>query len=1059
MQENNSLEIISEKILQEKIKFLVWNYKIDIMIICYEKSYELHRLGYKHEEIFKREEKCEILDLKFIEEKEILAIFLSDKTVNFVDYSKGDFLLKHKFSKNKNFSTSKIFDLNKKESKSFQNILNNNANKNNSENQNFFNMSQNFFSTEIFYPQKINNSSSSINNNKNNNILYINEEEEDKKENFSVNEIITKNPFFKDLTFNSFSKIDISHLNFLNNKFYLAPAITLDKSNNNIELELTLGHLIKLSTIKLNPNQNIFDIKFLDKNIFILLENKPCEQIQQISSNLLSPEPEFKLKINFLNLDFLGNSYNDISLFSYLVYTSVHIIEYINNIFGIFNKIFIKLGIILFDKYIFANNLEHQINTENEKEYKQILNKQLKNLFYLGSFSDDNKIKNLLDKDLFEGNSINKLDENIHFNLKNIEDIIIENIKPSINTLIYNYNQIKLIQNNFGCSKNIQNNNIQQFIFSLGLNQDEKLKKNFWKYDKICENIYNKFEEFIIEINELKLNYRNFLGWIYTFNPIYREKEKDKEQQATLAKNILTANQVDYNRLFYFINDTSYEMNNLCMIIDNNIEGNSNNTINLGEKEENLEKNILKHYSKSIKGYDRFLYLNLDKDEKEKKSNFKILENVMYKNSSSSDLLSNNNSNYNLEFKNKLENLVKNSKFSNKIKLEELFINSINTNKNNFSTSNQTKLDEEQDISNKENIINEQIPKIHQKKKRKILKRENSNIEIDDLLIKKENILSKDFYSELVKNNEIKFNSLKNLLVELKDFYVNLNSEVTKKISDSITFENILTITGLNQNCIKKISWMEESPCYFPYFQEINSNLNTKNKFFYMEKILFVWYYDSKTNFYNIVLFHFVFKILNKKKFDFNKEIDLNLNQKNLQVEKVSFIKFPINFKNISILDFCIHKNKNLLFLVKTIDEKNENLGNFSPMQNLNNINVSISQPNITGSLLNEDNKGNDSKFSNSYKMNKFSNEKNCRFTLIVSEIYNYNFENIEFLNNNLDENNIEINIQNLSKGDQIKIDKFIDLDCSENSYISPGKRSFISLIDVKKNKISIIDI
>ena len=47
-------------------------------------------------------------------------------------------------------------------------------------------------------------------------------------------------------------------------------------------------------------------------------------------------------------------------------------------------------------------------------------------------------------KDLFTEGSLNKLDDKIHFNLKNIESIIIGNLKPALNRI-----EVYLKENHF----------------------------------------------------------------------------------------------------------------------------------------------------------------------------------------------------------------------------------------------------------------------------------------------------------------------------------------------------------------------------------------------------------------------------------------------------------------------------------------------------------------------------------------------------------------------------------------------------------------------------------
>lgn len=1280
MQENNNLDIISEKILQEKIKFLVWNSKIDIIIICYDQSYELQRLGYKHEEIFKKEEKCEILDIKFIEDKEIIAVFLKDKTINFVEYSKGEFLLKHKFSKSKNFSASKMFDLNKKESKNFSSIFNF------SEGQNYFANPQNTFTTEIFNFENLknfynqNNDSNEYNNisncpgdhyynNHDDNINTNNKDDECNNYNYLIDEINKQNPFFKDLTFNSFSKIDISYLNFLNGKFDFTPSLIFDKTNTEAEIDISLGYLIKIGSLSLKSiakknsgfateiadvtgkieNKNIFDVKFLEKNNFIILES---EQQSAVSGDI-------SLNFNFLCLNLLSRDYADISLYCYLIFNSIQIIEYVNNILGIFSKIFYKLGMTFFDKYIFANGLEHEINSENEPKFKEALRNQLKTLFYLGTWADNKTLKNFFEKDLFEGNSLSKLDESMHFNLKNIEDILIENVKPCINTLIFNYNQIQNLKKGLNVSeKNAKSGNIKieaNKNIPSPINEDES---NIHFY---CENIYNKFEQLLIEINETKTNYRNFLSWLYSFNPAVRERDKNPQESNINPKSVLLTHQVDYNRLFYFINDTDYNMTNLIKYIENIIV--KDHEINSQNELEIYEKEIVNSYKRGISTYDRFVYLKTERDPPTEaklyglydsqgsnlinnkvleKINFKIFKNPIFQKILLDDerkLQDLNKQKKQSEmqmqldkerqavendafqafreyqtktpFAKKLENLIKNSKLYNLNLQEEIFIDSINkytdedqTNDMLYNRLNDNKIkekaqaegnndllisNENDNHSNKENIfenkkfetdknittnednitnnrnsglycrvdneinnnnnnkaknlngnigsnnntnnnrsghdnnimeiesnneviINNNTSYIHANAPSSDVKNNNNNNPTsnsnNDELISNLKEINKNFMKDLIKQNKMKENSLRNLLVELKDYYTNLNNQIIHKISNEISFENILKITGLNQKNVKRILWMDENPCYLPYFQN-NEDERSKGKQTYLEKLLYIWYYDCKQKCFVIILLHFMFNILNKLMFRINKDLSFNIRQKNLKIEKLSFIKFPINLKNINIIDFCIHKNKNLIFLVKSIEEKslNPNTGaNISqseetascnvsnnkasnidsgnnntfayPNKIFHNNNLKINEKhktNATGEVINNNNMGgsninNNNISSKSSNMNITNPENNARYTLIVSEISNYNFEEINLLENqqisrdaqqyqNPWANPLTLDIDIFNKTDAIKIDKLIDLDCSENSYVSAGKRSFISIIDIKKNKISILDL
>lgn len=1000
MQENKVLEIISEKILQEKIKCLVWNSKIDLIIICYNKSYELQRLGFRHEEIFRKQEKCEILDIKFIEDKEIIAVFLEDKSVNFVDYSNGALLLNHKFSKNLNIPKSKPLELTRKESKMSSNIFSAST-----ENQMFFSNLANCFNCEDF--EFDNENYSELN-------RFGGEIELDNnKNNFSIEEISKKNPYFKDLVYNSFSKIDISYLNFINNKLKLTPSFMFNKKKNNFEIELTLGYLIKIAALgnenlvakdKFEGESEIFDIKFFEKENFLLLEK----------NNKSNSGENISVDIKFLNMDLLSDCYRNITFLYYLIFDSIQIINYVNNILGIFNKTFYKLGDIFDDEFLFANNLQY---ADDKEEFKKYLNKQLKVLFYLGYYQDDDRFKNFMLKYLFDGNSLTKLDEKIHFNLKNIEDILIENIKPCINTLIYNNNQIKIINESFKYKGEIKEGKFNDiFFFKTDNHYSEKDFVNLEsimeiteKINFICENVFNKYEEFLIQINETKINFRNFLSWLYSFNPIFKEREKINDSNIN-TKTVLNSFQIDYNRLFYFLNDSNYNLNNLISFIEKDFDKQQ------PENKLDLDKlNISK-----IDNYERFLYLNLDlkqkdkkivKDNLQEKTNFKVFKNISFiQKFKGIDKHQGRN-----DFE-QLEKLVKNSKLYE----NEIAENYVERNSN--DASNESKMDFEISIENKEND-------------------------------KKELSFVNKFYLKL----EIKEETIKNLLNQLKDYYNSLNNSLTHKISSRLTIQNFLQLKGLSQNSIKKITWLDNNPIFFPYFNPNNKTINSKG-FNFVERILVVWYFDNNQNCFCILLFHFVFKVNPKKVYNLNEDLNFNIHQKHLNVERVSYLKFPINMKNIEILDFNVHKTKNLLFLVKTLEEPN----------NTNSANSDGLLYGQNANVFNEHNKLEKTRSTNnisskSSNSNIFSNiNNNYRYTLINSEISNYSFENVDLFYKIASESNdgkIEIDLNLLNKNEMIKIDSLLDVDCSDNTFISPGKRSFISLIDLKKNKISIIDL
>lgn len=1028
MQENKLLEIISEKVLQEKIKCLVWNSKIDLIIICYNKSYELQRLGFKHEEIFKKREKCEILDIKFIEDKEIIVVFLEDKSVNFIDYITGAVLLSHKLTKNPFIPKSNPLELNRKESK-----MNSNVFPSNPEIQMFFgNSAADCFICEDFefaaaddnnklndLNRIIGSEAKSAENNNNNNCLQISN-----LNHFSIDEVSRKNPYFKDLIFNSFSKVDVSYLNFINNKLKLTPSFIINKQKNDFDLELTLGHIIKIAALKKENiagleleagEKDIFDIKFFEKENFLLLEK---------AANKNSSE-EISLNFKFLNMDLLSDFYRNITLLCYLIFDSNQIINYINNILGIFNRTFYKLGDIFDDEYLFANNLQY---AENKEEFKKTLNKQLKVLFYLGYYQDDEKLKNFMHKFLFEGNFLTKLDEKIHFNLKNIEDILIENIKPCINTLVHNNNQIKIINECLKYNEDTKDGRISNGfnVFKSFSNYEYKEASNLEdliglpeKINFICQNIFNKYEDFLIQINEVKINYRNFLSWLYSFNQIFKEREKINDSNVN-TKTILNSFPIDYNRLFYFINNSNYNLNNLINFIEK--DANQTEMTNL-----DLEKIKLSN----VDNYERYLYLNHDSIKKDKnnsngndrnvldKSNFKIFKNINFIKKFKEE----NKENKELKVSEELEKILKRSKIYENVFLESNFATGLK------DSCNSNEMEIEKNNANEKSIED-----------------------------KKELGLLNKFYLK----HQIKDDTIKNLLNQLREYYSALNSSITKKISSKLTIQNFLRLQGLNQNSVKKIKWIEENPNFFPYFKTNNNCLDSKGVN-YIEKLLFVWYFDINQSHYSILLFHFIFKVISKKEYIINDDLNFNLQQKNLKVERVSYLKFPINMKNIEILDFNIHKTKNLLFLVKTFEEQiNPNNANIDGSNNNNNENLNA-QNNIFNTQNNfETNRSTNNISSKTSSSNLFSININYRNTLINSEISNYSFEIIDLSNKMVSEGNeviFEIDLNQLNKTEMIKIDALLDVDCSDNTYISPGKRSFVSLIDLKKNKISIIDI
>ena len=458
----DSLQVVSEKILPERIKKVVWNKKIDLIGINCGNYFEIHRIGFKHEEIFKKEENCEVKEILFFDSNDnqngnnncLASVILEDTTVYYINCSTCEIVLKTK---------NKI--------------------------PGFFRIIQAESLDENLYRGFVKNEKANVN----------------------------KNPFNHEINFNSFSKIEVACLNFLENYFDFSNCFVYNKPTNQIDFYLKF--LIHYGKFK------------LDKEIKFIKQIGMINRIFLVSTRNSDNDSENTIQCSAINLNPLlsSNWFNSLSNNSfYLIYFSLHVIDYISNILQIFSKIVYKLSIIFFDKYIFVNNLEHELNESNEIYYKDKLNKELKNLLYFGNLSAS--LKNLLTNELFEGKSIIKMDENIHFNLKNIEEISVENIKPSLDLLGYHLNQIKFNLNKLKFDE-------EEFSFF------EKIEKNF-------DALFLNFEDFLSNVCSLKMEYRNFLVWVNSFNQGSNET----------AKNSLSSLVIDNDKLSQFINNRSYDM-------------------------------------------------------------------------------------------------------------------------------------------------------------------------------------------------------------------------------------------------------------------------------------------------------------------------------------------------------------------------------------------------------------------------------------------------------------------------------------------------------------------
>ena len=75
------------------------------------------------------------------------------------------------------------------------------------------------------------------------------------------------------------------------------------------------------------------------------------------------------------------------------------------------------------------------------------------------------------------------------------------------------------------------------------------------------------------------------------------------------------------------------------------------------------------------------------------------------------------------------------------------------------------------------------------------------------------------------------------------------------------------------------------------------------------------------------------------------------------------------------------------------------------------------------------------------------------KYSLILSELMNYNFVDLKCDNNNT------FDLFNFDVCEDIKIDLFVDLDCGDNSFISIGERRLVAVVNNTTNKITIVDI
>ena len=224
----------------------------------------------------------------------------------------------------------------------------------------------------------------------------------------------------------------------------------------------------------------------------------------------------------------------------------MYIIDYIKDILGLTEKLIIKTKIILFDKYIDNNNLTYKINESNEKKYQEEFKNDMKNNIFFGELST--RLSNMYKKELFEEGALNKLDDKIHFNLKNIENIIIGNLKPALNRIeVY-------IKENYFRNNKINNEKDNNFI-----------------------NIFTSIELFLNDLIEISSEYRNFMAWLYSLSSQYTSNEsKNNNQPPQTKKNNLDKIYIKNDSLLKFIQEEKYNLKSISTFFEEKIENNDN---------------------------------------------------------------------------------------------------------------------------------------------------------------------------------------------------------------------------------------------------------------------------------------------------------------------------------------------------------------------------------------------------------------------------------------------------------------------------------------------------
>ena len=521
-------EKISEKIMPYKIKSIISNTFADIMIINCGKYFEVQRINYKHETIFKKEVKKEIIELVLLSTNYMVLAVYEDKKYEIINIDKSEIIYSSTFEK---------LNLNPSENKF------------------------NFVS-----PYK-----SSFFENTNKKITYG----------------------IPPLNINSFSKFDVSKISFFESiensrktNFYI-----MDKINSTIYISQNVINPICEIILSRNENANNFNLV----SMFPFINNSVIYITHQKNTN----SNELLYHFNFINPTGVINSTIHDSI--YKLYYTLYIIDYIKDILGLTEKLITKTKIILFDKYIDNNNLTYKVDESNEKQYQEQLKNDIKNNIFFGELSL--RLSNMYKNDIFQEGSLNKLDDKIHFNLKNIENIIIGNLKPALNRI-----EVYIKENYF---------------------RNNKLSK---EKDKHFINIFSSIESFLNDLIEISSDYRNFISWLYSFSNQYTSSEsKNNNPPPQSKKNNLDKIYIRNDSLLKFIQEEKYNMKSISTFFNekkentnyNSNKNNNKNIINFSSNDSN--KNIFsKKYLKQKKfNFNSIINKEINGVKNEKLNNIK----------------------------------------------------------------------------------------------------------------------------------------------------------------------------------------------------------------------------------------------------------------------------------------------------------------------------------------------------------------------------------------------------------------------------------------------------